>query len=521
MATVVVAISAIGFTWAIHRLFEYPYEDAFIHFRFARNLAESGQPYFNANERVFGDSSPLWMLILATGFSLLGTGSYRFVAALASVPVVASLVLAYRLVARDERWSIASACGAAAAAATLVSSAGGGMETPLAMALLTAACLAVKGERWATAGALIAFAGATRFELFPVAVIALLIAPGARRLRYAAAFGVVAGLEAVLLFAAYRTLVPNTMIAKAIVFNLSPAEFWARLPAPWGVSPVVFLWALCLPAFAAGVASLFALRNRAMTAADSRSLVVLGALPAVLATVYALTKPMLYHWYWPLTVYPALLGVLFVGMRAPAAWAANPPGPTRWIGAVAFAALCAAPILMGWMTVVDAAEDTYASVSGRLGASSRLTPNARARTYLEIGSDLEERCGGVTVLAAEVGALGWTYRGKIIDGVGLVSPEVLKYHPLRAPDERADSAVGAYPARAVAELRPEVIVAMQVFNSDFARKRPFDPTLAAYSVIDARPVFSPSLSQQGMPARLWGSTHVIVLGQPERCSLRR
>jgi hypothetical protein len=35
----VLAISAIALTWAVHTLFEYPHEDAFIHLRIARNLA--------------------------------------------------------------------------------------------------------------------------------------------------------------------------------------------------------------------------------------------------------------------------------------------------------------------------------------------------------------------------------------------------------------------------------------------------------------------------------------------------
>jgi hypothetical protein len=250
---------------------------------------------------------------------------------------------------------------------------------------------------------------------------------------------------------------------------------------------------------------------------EHRALCVLGALPAALAAGYAVVRAMVFPWYSPLVVYPVALGLSLVSVRWPrvaAGWAGTSP---RRLAAAGLALLAAGPTAAVGLGAAATARDVAAVEAGRLGRSGALIANARARTYLEIGADLERRCPGRTVLAAEIGALGWAYRGRIIDGVGLVSPEVLPYHPLRVPDERISGLVGAYPARAVADLRPDLIVTMEIFNSDFSGKAADDPLLRRYAVVDARPVFSPTLRGR-TPARLWESTHVLVMGDPAGCA---
>jgi hypothetical protein len=249
---------------------------------------------------------------------------------------------------------------------------------------------------------------------------------------------------------------------------------------------------------------------------EHRALSVLGALAAALAAGYAALRAMVFPWYAPLVVFPAALGLALVTLRWPRVTAAIASAARRRLAWAGLALLAAGPAAAVGLGVVATARDVAAVEAGRLGRSRALIANARARTYLEIGADLERRCPGRTVLAAEIGALGWTYRGRIIDGVGLVSPEVLPYHPLRVPDERISGLVGAYPARAVVDLRPDLIVTMEIFNSDFAGKAPDDPLLRRYAVVDARPVFSPTLPPG--PERLWESSRVLVMGDPAGCA---
>ena len=52
------------------RLFDFVTDDAYISFRYARNLALSGQLVFNLGERVEGYTNFLWTVILALGIKL-------------------------------------------------------------------------------------------------------------------------------------------------------------------------------------------------------------------------------------------------------------------------------------------------------------------------------------------------------------------------------------------------------------------------------------------------------------------
>jgi hypothetical protein len=154
-----------------------------------------------------------------------------------------------------------------------------------------------------------------------------------------------------------------------------------------------------------------------------------------------------------------------------------------------------------------------AAVSGRLEQSPWLMENARTRTYLRIGTDLADRCSGVVVAAPEIGALGWTFDGKILDTEGLASPEVLPFHPLRVPDERPSGGLGSIPGRAIAALRPDVVVSMEVFSTDFVRKSATLPELSDYALWWKEPVFADDLHLPNLPAALWGSRWTMVFSR--------
>src|SRR4051794_18934740 len=51
-------------------LFDFVNDDAYISFRYARNLVEHGQLVFNPGERVEGFTNFLWTLLLAGGIKL-------------------------------------------------------------------------------------------------------------------------------------------------------------------------------------------------------------------------------------------------------------------------------------------------------------------------------------------------------------------------------------------------------------------------------------------------------------------
>lgn len=76
--------------YGIQKFYNYPCEDAYITYRFARNLAEGLGPVFNPGERVEGYSNFLWMtaIALAHAMGLSMVGFSRIVAALCSIGTI-------------------------------------------------------------------------------------------------------------------------------------------------------------------------------------------------------------------------------------------------------------------------------------------------------------------------------------------------------------------------------------------------------------------------------------------------
>jgi arabinofuranosyltransferase len=64
-ALCLLALAAAALLYGVVRTWPRTVDDAYITFRYARNLAEGMGPIFNAGERVEGCSSPSWMLLLA------------------------------------------------------------------------------------------------------------------------------------------------------------------------------------------------------------------------------------------------------------------------------------------------------------------------------------------------------------------------------------------------------------------------------------------------------------------------
>src|SRR6185503_3189971 len=79
------------------RLGAYAFDDAYIHFRIARHLAEHGHPYYNLGEAVMASSSTAWTIVLAAFFALGGSASS--VALLEAAFTTLAVVVYTRLIA--------------------------------------------------------------------------------------------------------------------------------------------------------------------------------------------------------------------------------------------------------------------------------------------------------------------------------------------------------------------------------------------------------------------------------------
>jgi hypothetical protein len=152
-------------------LFDFVTDDAYISFRYARNLALSGQLVFNLGERVEGYTNFLWTVVLALGIKL-GIGPVllsRFLGLALAVGTLGVVVrMSLRLAGeRPSRWHLVAPLLLASTGA-FACWASGGLETQLFTFLTTLAFDLFLGEVALGAGCVsavaFAFASMTRPE---------------------------------------------------------------------------------------------------------------------------------------------------------------------------------------------------------------------------------------------------------------------------------------------------------------------------------------------------------------------
>ena len=153
------------------RLFDFVTDDAYISFRYARNLALHGQLVFNLGERVEGYTNFLWTVVLALGIKL-GLGPVALSRFLGVALGIATLAVVVRMSLRlagetRSRWHLVAPLLLAATGA-YACWCSGGLETQLFTFLATLGFDLVLGEvalgRGFASAAVLAFAAMTRPE---------------------------------------------------------------------------------------------------------------------------------------------------------------------------------------------------------------------------------------------------------------------------------------------------------------------------------------------------------------------
>jgi hypothetical protein len=251
----------------------------------------------------------------------------------------------------------------------------------------------------------------------------------------------------------FGTVVPAPMAAKAAVYQLSIAESLATALPLHRPTAVVGWGVACTAAIAAALAVRLSHRHVPLVA---------GLL--VLAT-YVAKGSLVFRWYHPLFGVPAVVGAMLLGRERPRlAWGV--------------ALVLAAPYARGLVA------DSLAAVQDRPEAYHGYVAGLRVQKYLDVGKRLREEAPDAVLLTPEIGALGYAFGGRVIDAVGLVSPEAVVHHPLPVPEGRRSAGLGAVPATLVAAERPDVVVALTSLGEDFLNA----PIAASYTCSTEPPV---------------------------------
>ena len=217
-AVVVAAAAAGAAALALH--LRMLFDDSFIAFRYADNLARGRGLVFNPGERVEGYTCLFWVLLLAAvaraGLDVVAW-SHVLGALAAAATVLATAGLAWRVTPPSPRWAHLVGPILVAAHPAFALWGGSGMETTLFTLLVTGATLAwVRQPGGATSGVLLALGAMTRPEgvLWGAAFAVDQLRHGLRRWAWLVAAAVLVVPQLFWRLAYYGYPVPNTFYAK-------------------------------------------------------------------------------------------------------------------------------------------------------------------------------------------------------------------------------------------------------------------------------------------------------------------
>jgi len=439
------------------------YDDAFITYRYAANLADGNGLVFNAGatwEPILGTTTLLYSLILS-GFSALGLDLVRASLALNIVCDAVTALLLVRILGRRPVVATAAVLGFASLP-ELARISVGGMESPLFLVCAVSACFAVQNGRAGLAGILTAATCLVRPE--GVLLAGILFLAQVRRPRDLVRFTIpilVAGAAAIaILYAVYGTPIPHSITAKSAMQGPDPAaDRAARLAM---IVRQAFLprtaYAPILGFAVVGVVRAW----RAGGAARTLSIFALA-----ISASYIAARPHTWGWYY----YVPLAGLVLwtaLGIEAAFEFSVRRAGSALRHAVESFAPQLASVGLAGLSFF----------------AASRLESPIEARVYAPLWAWAERTSAaepGARILASDIGAIGHRWKGIVLDSEGLTWPEALLHKfPATIIDATAPEyllVVAERPRLRHLEARPDILAryeAIERFNA--TGKTALDPT---------------------------------------------
>ncbi|MBV9789355.1 MAG: hypothetical protein JOZ51_14320 [Chloroflexi bacterium] len=463
------AMGAVLYVGAYLWLFSgYLADDAYIHARIARNLYAFGVPYYNPGEAVAGSSSVLWTLLLAAVFVVTGPS----IAVLPWITAASVLGLCGGLVVLLKPRLGFLAATFTALLIVIVSTlhiAVLGMETPLALLVWILSLIAWRRQQWGRVGFFAALAYGVRPE-FAVWIILCGLLAETWPARWQVARGAAGPLLAIACYQwfFFGSLIPQTVRAKSIIYSLTFSEFLGQAGLPWGSAFMLVVLAALLVKY---------------VRSQPRWMIGLVGFPVVVGALYAIQHTFVFSWYTPAIWLPLMVACALLVQRR-----------TAYLLLVLALAL--------FVPLTSSFWEAFGVLRGDQYAFREALASRRVEQYLTIGAGLAQQYPEATVMTAEIGGLGWVFPGRIIDAVGLVTPDALRYHPLSVPEQRSSHLIGAIPPQAVPEFKPELVVSMSLFSE--AWRAAGTP---GYHLLHEYPVVPPV---EGQPSTVWGSdvTHV-------------
>jgi len=478
-------------------------DDAYITFRYARNLASGRGFVYNPGERVLGTTTPLYTLLLAGLHLAL---PWDFPALALGVSALFDALSCFLLMTlfqhrggdssslqgeRGLSWLSFLWAFALALLAQSVAIAASGMETSFyTFLILLTFWLYLRRRFWAS-GLVGGLTILTRPDaLIAVAVIGgyLLLTERRGLLRWLVSLCAIITPWLIFSWLYFGQVIPNSMVAKSRAYQpLPPANallaFCAYFSNLFLEGYVWRIWALPLfgtlvrsgprrvyiyerafpwiPLVGTLQAALYVMGGFALIRRERRAL-PLFIFPVAYMIAYSCANPLMFEWYFvpllPFYLVGVLSGVWELGRYlkrslehrfADFSWESR-------ISALGWAMLISF-LIFSQIPRYNLIPDTH-----RRWLS--LYPPiwlAREELYRDVVRDLAaELSSEVQVAAPEIGALGYYCPARILDTAGLVSPEAIPYNPVEPSQSLTNYAV---PTRAIMELQPDYVISLDLF----------------------------------------------------------
>jgi hypothetical protein len=453
-------------------------DDAYITFRYARNLLDGHGLVYNVGEAVLGTTTPAYAVLLSVVASPLGGVeapfpeiAWAFNALIDPISCLLLILIGAHL--GYHRSGIAAALVWAVAPWSVTFSIGG-METSLLVTLMLGTFYLYLSERpiWA---ALVASVGVlTRPDsliyLAPIGISRLFSLHPRYRQQYglrwqeALVFAVPLAVWSYFGFTTYGNPLPHSIFAKVAAYHLPAVAGLERLIQHYSTP---FLGHLTFGGWwiAAGLLlfpTLFGL-GAIRSVREAPKNWWLWVYPWLYLTIFAIANPLIFRWY----LTPPL-PVLFLGIFVGVERVGRDLGrhSSVWLPAGAAFLLT----LNGWSARPD---------HGPARPAPEMAFIQLELLYQRVAlHELEPLSAGQTLAAGDIGALGYFTRARMLDTVGLISPDSLKYYPL---PQDAYAINYAIPEDLILDLEPDQFVMLEAYGRNTLLKN--NEFLKRYSLV--------------------------------------
>jgi hypothetical protein len=472
-------------------------DDAFITFRYSRNLANGSGFVYNPGQHTLGTTTPLYTMLMAAIGTISGRGDYPWFAwaTNALLDALTAALLARLIFRITGRVSLGAVLGLLWAVSPMsVTFAVGGMETSLGIFWAVAAITAYFERRENRMAVFAALAILTRIDT--ILWIGLVFAHQVFtrwRARRAEPVPLRRWLpwQSWLIFAAilipwyafswayFGTLLSRSLSAKRVAYQVGDLHalvvFMQHVATPFfeyrtlGI-PGVMIGIVLYPALA-GVGTFFAIKRQPR-------LLPFLIYPWLYITVFSVMNPLIFRWYLAPTL-PAYFTAILLGL-----WALADTITTEIKRPLALGRSIAVIGLVFILLSLNAWN--WRPDHGPNRPAPDMAWHKIELNYRDMGKLLREKYGVTSqtlVAAGDIGAVGYYSRARILDTVGLVTPEISKYYPF---DKKILVKGGNYavPPAIIFDYQPDYIVLMEDFvRNGLAREADFDRLYAQVEFI--------------------------------------